>query len=70
MANEINTIHVEGMSCNHCENAVKKALGALNGVVGVIVSLPDKTVTVEYDATKISLDTITDTIEGQGYDVK
>ncbi len=70
MANEINTIHVEGMSCSHCENAVKKALGALNGVVGVIVSLPDKTVTVEYDSTKVSLDTITDTIEGQGYDVK
>lgn len=62
-------INVEGMSCSHCENAVKKAVGELNGVKGVDVSLNSKTVTVEYDADTVSLESIKEAIEDQGYDV-
>ena len=36
-------LNVEGMSCNHCVNAVKEALGELK-VQEVEVSLQDKTV--------------------------
>lgn len=70
MAKEVRTLHVEGMSCGHCENAVKKAVGALNGVGSVAVDLEEKTVMVEFDTEKVSVDTIRDTIEDQGYDVK
>jgi Copper chaperone len=46
------------MSCSHCENAVKQSVGALNGVHAVDVSLKDKTVSVEYDTSKVSPDAI------------
>ncbi len=62
-------LKVEGMSCSHCENAVKKAVGALDGVSSVTVDLKGKTVTVEYDGSKVSLDMIKNEIEDQGYDV-
>ena len=60
---------VEGMSCSHCENAVKQSVGALNGVHAVDVSLKDKTVSDEYDTSKVSPDAIKQEIEDQGYDV-
>ncbi len=62
-------LKVEGMSCSHCENAIKKAVGALDGVSSVTVDLKGKTVTVEYDGTKVSLDKIKNEIEDQGYEV-
>ncbi len=62
-------IKVEGMSCSHCENAVKKAVGALDGVGKVSVSLEEKSVAVDYDSSKVSIDTIRQAIEDQGYDV-
>jgi copper chaperone len=70
MVKEVKTLNVEGMSCSHCENAVKKSVGALNGVDNVSVDLKNKKVTVEYNPDKVSVDTIRDTIEDQGYDVK
>ena len=70
MAKEITDIAVEGMSCSHCEDTVKKAVGALNGVVAVQVDLAGKKVMVEFNPEKISVDTIKDVIEDQGYDVK
>ena len=38
---------VEGMSCGHCEKAVKEALGELKGVNSVSVDLDSKKVVVE-----------------------
>ncbi len=70
MVNEIKTLNVEGMSCSHCENTVKKSLGALNGVNSVSVDLNRKKVTVDFDSEKVSLNTIEETIEDQGYEVK
>lgn len=70
MGREISTLIVEGMSCSHCENNVKKAVSVLNGVSSVIVDLKSKKVTVEYDVERVSLDTIKQTIEDQGYDVE
>lgn len=63
------TIHVNGMSCDHCVKAITTALGALPGVSGVSVDLKGKTVTVNYDPSGISLDKIMSEIEEQGYDV-
>ena len=62
-------LNVEGMSCSHCENAVKKAAGELDGVSVVAVDLTGKTVTVDYDAAKVTLAEIKNAIEEKGYDV-
>jgi len=70
MASEVKTLNVEGMSCSHCENSVKKAVGALNGVGNVTVDLKAKKVTIDFDPEKVSIETIKETIEDQGYDVK
>ena len=63
------TLNVEGMSCSHCVNAVTKALTALGGVSGVSVSLEEKTVIVDFDEDKVTLDSIKEAIEEEGYDV-
>jgi len=66
---ERTVLKVEGMSCSHCENAIKKSVSALDGVSSVTVDLKGKTVTVEYESSKVSLDRIKNEIEDQGYDV-
>jgi len=63
------TLKVEGMSCNHCVNAVEGSVGKLEGVSKVKVDLDNGTVDVELDSSKVSKDAIKDAIEDQGYDV-
>ncbi|MGI6226198.1 MAG: copper chaperone CopZ [Peptococcales bacterium] len=62
-------LKVEGMSCEHCKNAVLKAVGGLNGVEKVDVSLEAKEVKVEYNADLVTLDAIKESIEEEGYTV-
>ena len=63
-------LNVEGMSCSHCENRVKNAVGALSGVSSVNVSLSEKTVSVELDPSAVTEKQVKDAIEEQGYNVK
>lgn len=63
------TLNVDGMSCEHCVNAITKSLLSLDGIKDVKVNLNNKTVFVKYDSTKISLDSIKNDIEQQGYDI-
>lgn len=60
---------VEGMSCSHCEAIIRKSLEALGGVRSVEVDLGGKTVTVDYDASRVSADALSQQIEDQGYEV-
>ena len=41
-------LKVEGMACNHCAHAIKAELSEIEGVKEVVVSLEEKTVTVEH----------------------
>lgn len=69
MAKNVLSLTVEGMSCNHCVNSIKKAVGILDGVDNVNIDLKAKTVTIEYDSGKVDVKAIKDTIQDQGYDV-
>lgn len=69
MEKKVTTLNVEGMSCSHCENSVKKSVGALIGVREVTVDLQGKKVTVEFDPDKVTIEMLKETIEDQGYDV-
>jgi copper chaperone len=62
-------LNVEGMSCAHCKMAVTKAVSSLEGVGSVEVSLENNTATVEFEESKLSLETIKQAIQAQGYDV-
>lgn len=66
---ENSVINVEGMSCQHCVNAITNGVGGLEGVKEVKVSLENKTVLVDYNSDKVTLDKIKAEIEDQGYDV-
>lgn len=38
---------VEGMSCSHCENAITKEVGKLEGVSGIHVSAQEGTLVID-----------------------
>ena len=62
-------ISIDGMSCEHCVKAVKKALGALNGVKSVDVSLEEKKAQVVYDDEHVTLSDLESAIVEEGYEV-
>ncbi len=69
MPNKKMIFDVEGMSCNHCVNSIKNAVGSLNGVESVDVDLKGKKVAVDYTDGLVTVQTIKETIEDQGYEV-
>jgi len=69
MAKETQNLNVQGMSCQHCVHAVKSSVSALAGVDIVDVSLEKNLVTVGFDPSKTSLQSIRSAIEDEGYSV-
>ena len=62
------TIKIEGMMCGHCENRVKKALSALDGVADADVSFEKGTAILSlHDDVKDEL--IKSAVEEAGYKV-
>ncbi|PAF22854.1 copper-binding protein [Terribacillus saccharophilus] len=63
------TLQVNGMTCGHCEKAVKGALRELEGIQGVDVDLASGKVDVVYDDALVTKNEMKEAIEEQGYDV-
>lgn len=63
------TIKVDGMSCEHCEKAVKGAVEGLSGVSSATVHLETGNVDLSYDESIVGLEKIKEAVEDQGYDV-
>ena len=59
---------VSGMSCSACSNHVEKAVGKLNGVENVSVSLLSNAMTVAYDDGILSPSGIIGAVRSAGYD--
>ncbi|WP_280771946.1 copper chaperone CopZ [Salipaludibacillus daqingensis] len=64
------TIQVDGMTCNHCKSAVEGALNNVKGVKKAEVNLDAKNVAVEFNDSEVSVATLKEEIEEQGYDVQ
>ncbi|WP_338749465.1 copper chaperone CopZ [Bacillus sp. FJAT-52991] len=64
------TLQVKGMTCGHCEKAVKSALLEVEGVKEVAVDLPSGSVAVEFDHEKATVTQMKAAVEDQGYDVE
>jgi copper chaperone CopZ len=60
---------VTGMTCGGCENAVKRALGQLDGVEEVSASHSANLVGVRYDTDKVTRAKVQQQIEALGYEV-
>jgi copper ion binding protein len=63
------TLHVTGMTCGGCENAVKRAVGRLEGVIDVTASHAEQKVGVTFDPARVTPDQITQKIAAAGYTV-
>ena len=61
------TIKVEGMSCEHCQMAVNKAISGIVGVSNVEVNLKDGQATVDFDEDKTNTDAIKAAVVEAGY---
>ena len=64
------TLPVHGMTCGGCENAVKRAVGAMPGITAVAASHVDQQVTVTFDAAVVTAADITAKIGKLGYTVQ
>jgi copper chaperone len=63
------TIPVHGMTCEGCENAVKKSISSLEGIGEVTASHTDSIATVKYDKTAVTQEDIELKIAEAGYTV-
>ncbi len=63
------TLHVTGMTCGGCENAVIGALEEIDGIDTATASYVDEQVSVMYDPQKTSAEAITEIIKNTGYTV-
>jgi Cu2+-exporting ATPase len=62
------TVRISGMSCSHCENAVKKALEAVEGVVSASVSHEEGTAEITLSG-EVPGDVLKAAVEAEGYTV-
>jgi copper chaperone len=62
-------LNVPAISCEHCKRAIEGAVYDLQGVGAVEVEVPAKSVSVRFDAAEVSIQTIRDAIEEEGYAV-
>jgi copper ion binding protein len=63
------TLSVPEVSCQHCVNAIAKALGALAGVTQAQTDITSKTVRVRFDPQEVSRERIEATLGEAGYPV-
>ena len=61
------TINIEGMSCQHCVNRVRKAIETLDGIKNPEVSIGSAK--IAFDEGKVSRDAIEKAIAAAGYKV-
>lgn len=63
------SLQAPDISCGHCVNAIQTRLGELEGVKDVSASSESKTVDVEFDTARVSLDKIEAELADEGYPV-
>jgi copper chaperone CopZ len=57
------------ISCDHCRHHIEEEMAAMEGLVRVSVTVPDRSVLVEYDEGRLDLARIRDRMAEIGYPV-
>ncbi|EWG09727.1 heavy-metal-associated domain-containing protein [Cytobacillus firmus] len=63
------SLKVAGMTCSHCEEAIKNALLSIDGVASVSIAFHDEHAEIEYDPEKSDKENLIKAIKDQGYGV-
>ncbi len=63
-------LNVPGISCEHCQNTITKALTPVDGVRGVQVDIPARRVTVEYDEARVGVERFKEILADEDYPVE
>ena len=63
------TLNVPDISCGHCKTSIEGAVGGLDGVDTVEVTIDARTVDVSFDDASVDQAAIVDAIESVGYEV-
>jgi copper chaperone len=66
---EHSTLKIEGMTCMGCVRSLSNALSALPGVSHVAIDLESGIAKVDHNAAIASLDTLSDAIQGAGFEL-
>ncbi|WP_207589507.1 cation transporter [Halomontanus rarus] len=66
---EETTLEVDGMACDGCEENVRTALEALEGVSSATANHTAGKVRVTHDGTVVDRQTLSGTVEDAGYEV-
>ncbi len=66
-AEESVTLSIPNMTCMSCEMRIDQALREVDGVVDTQFDLDAKTVTIQYNPAKTSIEALTGTTEAIGY---
>lgn len=61
--------HVEGMTCDHCEQSIQKGVNELEGISLVEANHEDSTAHIVYNPSKTTTEEIIAAIEKRGYHV-
>ena len=65
----VNTYVVTGMTCSACSSGIERAVGRIEGVNGIEVSLMGKSMKVDFDESKVSEETIFQAVRDLGYGI-
>jgi len=60
---------VDGMTCGGCVKGVQNALNSYDGVSNATADLDDKSVSIDYDDTQMTVDQLHNAIEDAGFSV-
>ena len=63
-------LNVDGITCDHCVDTIKEAVGIIVGVFSVDVDIEQKQVVVEFDEKLAKLEDLIDKIEEIGFEVR
>ena len=63
-------LNVDGITCDHCVDTIKEAVGILVGVLRVDVNIEQKQVVVEFDEKLAKPEDLIDKIEEIGFEVR
>ena len=63
-------LNVDGITCGHCVDTIKEAVGRLDSVFSVDVDIENKQVVLEFDEKKGTPEDLIDKIEEVGFEVR